>query len=108
MNQEQNRPNGGEQELRKLENQWQDALMRRDAVMLDRLMDGNSHYAIAVDLRKESESLKRRRTTIRLDRSPDESGCFASSLVRRRLGEVAPPGQLLTLCVSLLLPNERN
>jgi ketosteroid isomerase-like protein len=39
MNQERNRPNGGEQELRKLESQWQDALMHRDAAMLDRLMD---------------------------------------------------------------------
>jgi hypothetical protein len=29
-----------------------------------------------------------------LDRSPDESGCFASSVVRRRLREIAPPGQL--------------
>ena len=39
MEQERNRPNGGEQELRKLESQWQDALMHRDAAMLDRLMD---------------------------------------------------------------------
>lgn len=29
-----------------------------------------------------------------LDRSPDESGCFASSVARRRVREFAPHGQL--------------
>jgi len=38
MNQEANRNTGVEQELRSLENQWQEALTRRDVAMLDRLM----------------------------------------------------------------------
>ena len=38
MNQKANRNSGVEQELRSLENQWQEALTRRDVGMLDRLM----------------------------------------------------------------------
>jgi len=38
MNQKANRNRGVEQELRGLENQWQEALTRRDVAMLDRLM----------------------------------------------------------------------
>jgi len=38
MNQKANRNSGVEQELRSLENQWQEALTRRDVAMLDRLM----------------------------------------------------------------------
>jgi len=33
-----------------------------------------------------------------LDRSPDASGCFASIVVRQRLREIAPPGQLRRWC----------
>jgi ketosteroid isomerase-like protein len=38
MNQEPNRNSGAEQELRKLESQWQEALTQRDVAMLDQLM----------------------------------------------------------------------
>jgi ketosteroid isomerase-like protein len=38
MSQEANRNTGVEQELRRLEGQWQEALTRRDVTMLDRLM----------------------------------------------------------------------
>lgn len=36
-----------------------------------------------------------------LDRSPDESACFPSSVVRRRLNEIAPPSQLRLMPLSL-------
>lgn len=39
MGQQRNRRNGVEQELRKLETQWQEALTHRDLAKLDRLMD---------------------------------------------------------------------
>jgi ketosteroid isomerase-like protein len=39
MDQQRNRRNGVEQELRKLETRWQEALTHRDSAMLDRLMD---------------------------------------------------------------------
>src|SRR5437867_12728951 len=38
MNQEANQNSGVEQELRRLENQWQEALSRPDLAILDRLM----------------------------------------------------------------------
>jgi len=42
-----------------------------------------------------------------LDRSPDESGCLASNLVRRWLREFAPPASTLTFG-KLDRPGNRN